>query len=267
MKKIYLSPIIALSLFTSEALADEAMDACGALLCILGGQTKGECKKYYQKYLAVKDYKNPANTFKKRQDFLKLCPTQEANNVASSAGISGSYEVVDLNEGIKSAAMLDGECTEAELNRVERRVIGYENVQGKDPDNGQDMIYQKEIQGIRVNPQITNACSVLTKGKYSTKKVTYTCPTSEFYTIDEWNKGFKGVKISKAEYYKLENGKKFTKEVAIIDNGTFSTAKTYNSLPQDEKGRYDRVEDIFYKKEFYRKEPVNYTCWKVEDNF
>lgn len=58
--------------------------------------------------------------------------------------------------------------------------------------------------------------------------------------------------------------------MAITTNsivGSNTAAAVYNRLPQDERGTHDKINQIYYKKEFYRKEPVNYTCWKVEDSF
>ena len=46
MQKAFIALILGAFLH-SNLQANDAKNPCGALLCILGGQTSGECKNYY----------------------------------------------------------------------------------------------------------------------------------------------------------------------------------------------------------------------------
>jgi hypothetical protein len=58
----------------ANALSSDAEAACGAILCLVGGAGIAECAPYLARYFAI-DADDPRRLFKKRRDFLNLCPT------------------------------------------------------------------------------------------------------------------------------------------------------------------------------------------------
>ena len=276
MQKTFIALILGAFLHSNLQANDDASNPCGALLCLLGGQTSGECKKYYKYYIyeLPKSCKgNAACIATKQSTHLKNCKLESApTNAKVNPNLANSYGVTNFTQSldgkINEMKGLEGECTQSELNRVEKAIIGKKTDCNQiDPDTGQNTCAEVAVYGFRINPNMTKACSLLATGQYSSKKVTYTCPTKEFYETQAWNKGFKEIKISKKEYDKIPQVQdKFIKEVEIQ---SLNASKIYNSLPNDEKGFAGKENGlyVFKRKEFYKKEPVYKSCWEVEDKF
>mgnify|MGYP004588301471 CR=1 FL=1 len=284
MQKAFIALILGAFLHSNLQANDDASNPCGALLCLLGGQTSGECKKYYE-YYTIGITKEVSKECKYRADcisytlplkqlaHLKNCKLEGAPaNAQVDTNLANSYGVTNFTQNldgkINEMKGLEGECTQSELNRVEKAIIGKKTDCNQiDPDTGQNTCAEVAVYGFRINPNMTKACSLLATGQYSSKKVTYTCPTKEFYETQAWNKGFKEIKISKKEYDKIPQVQdKFIKEVEIQ---SLNASKIYSSLPNDEKGFAGKENGlyVFKRKEFYKKEPVYKSCWEVENKF
>ena len=159
----------------SNLQANDAKNPCGALLCLLGGQTSGECKKYYE-YYTIGITKEVSKECKYRADcisytlplkqlaHLKNCKLEGAPaNAQVDTNLANSYGVTSFTQNlggkINEMSGMDGECTKSALNRVESKVIG---------TTGTKYFNLKKIYAYRINPNPTKTCQVLASQTYST---------------------------------------------------------------------------------------------------
>ena len=258
----------------SNLSANDAANPCGALLCILGGQTSGECKKYYEYYayeLPKSCYGNAACIATKQISHLKNCKMEGApanatidTNLAHSYGVTGFTQ--NLDGKINEMGGMDGECTKSALNRVESKLLRTEIQQ---ECNSEGDCYNKyvKIYGYRINPTPTKTCQILTGQEYSVLKINYTCPKT-FYEKVDWDNGYTKQVISKADYENLASKdreyKLSYKEIS---------KKAYNALPKDEKRKqevydnegnsrtiYQQIITTYYQRIWIKKD-----CWVVEE--
>lgn len=234
--------------------ADDASNPCGALLCILGGQTGGECKKYYKYYayeLPKKCYGNAACIAEKQLSHLKNCKMANApegaakidDELANSLGVTDFMS--DLDNTMNKAKGITEECSAQILNnRVEKVILRVERICR--PSNCYNEEYcdcwNVNIWGFRINPEMTRSCKVLSQMKYTTLKLKYTC-NNTFYEEQDWNNGYTKLKISKQEYDNLGDSEK---SAEII--------KVYVGMRPKDEIRY------------YQKIPIKKNCWIDEAN-
>lgn len=269
----------------SNLQANDAKNPCGALLCLLGGQTSGECKKYYE-YYTIGITKEVSKECKYRADcisytlplkqlaHLKNCKLEGAPaNAQVDTNLANSYGVTSFTQNlggkINEMSGMDGECTKSALNRVESKVIG---------TTGTNYFNLKKIYAYRINPNPTKTCQVLASQTYSAIKISYTCDR-KFYHQNDWNNGYEIELVSKALYDTLESK----------DRGFYYSYKdapltdyTYKKLSADEKAKYrvTRVTpsscgaengDCSYNKyeeiitNYYKKNYIKKDCWVVEE--
>lgn len=265
-KKAFIALTLGL-LLHSNLHANDAANPCGALLCILGGQTSGECKKYYSYYayeLPKSCYGNAACIVAKQISHLKSCKMEgaPANLPINNTYTSQTTQFINnLDSKINEASQLSGECTKNELNRVERKVLRTEKI----CDN-EGWCPKQKIYGYRINPTPTKTCQILT-GEYSILKITYTCPKT-FYEQTDWNNGYTKQVISKAVYDNLAN-----KDREYLISYKDISYKVYKDLPDNEKrkvketdseGRtytiYQQIITTYYQRFYIKKD-----CWVVEE--
>ena len=254
----------------SNLQANDASNPCGALLCLLGGQTSGECKKYYEYYIyeLPKSCKgNAACIVAKQTAHLKNCKMEGAPaNAQVDTNLANSYGVTNFTQNlggkINEMSGMDGECTKSALNRVESKVIG---------TTGTNYFNLKKIYAYRINPNPTKTCQVLASQTYSTIKISYTCDR-KFYHQNDWNNGYEIELVSKALYDTLESKDRgFYYSYKNIDE------KTYKNLPADKRQKvncrevsgdnasytqctYQEIITNYYKKNYIKKD-----CWVVEE--
>ena len=88
----------------SNLQANDASNPCGALLCLLGGQTSGECKKYYEYYIyeLPKSCKgNAACIVAKQTAHLKNCKMEGAPaNAQVDTNLANSYGVTSFTQNL-----------------------------------------------------------------------------------------------------------------------------------------------------------------------
>lgn len=262
----------------SNLQANDAKNPCGALLCILGGQTSGECKKYYE-YYTIGITKEVSKECKYRADcisytlplkqlaHLKNCKLEGAPaNAQVDTNLANSYGVTSFTQNlggkINEMSGMDGECTKSALNRVESKVIG---------TTGTKYFNLKKIYAYRINPNPTKTCQVLASQTYSAIKISYTCDR-KFYHQNDWNNGYEIELVSKALYDTLESKDRgFYYSYKNIDE------KTYKNLPADKRQKvncrevsgdnasytqctYQKIITNYYKKNYIKKD-----CWIVEE--
>lgn len=262
----------------SNLQANDAKNPCGALLCILGGQTSGECKKYYE-YYTIGITKEVSKECKYRADcisytlplkqlaHLKNCKLEGApanaqvdTNLANSYGVTSFTQ--NLSGKINEMSGMDGECTKSALNRVESKVIGITNT---------NPFKKNKIYAYRINPNPTKTCQVLASQTYSAIKISYTCDR-KFYHQNDWNNGYEIELVSKALYDTLQSKDRgFYYSYKNIDE------KTYKNLPADKRQKvncrevsgdnasytqctYQKIITNYYKKNYIKKD-----CWIVEE--
>ena len=254
----------------SNLQANDASNPCGALLCLLGGQTSGECKKYYEYYIyeLPKSCKgNAACIVAKQTAHLKNCKMEGAPaNAQVDTNLANSYGVTSFTQNlggkINEMSGMDGECTKSALNRVESKVIG---------TTGTKYFNLKKIYAYRINPNPTKTCQVLASQTYSAIKISYTCDR-KFYHQNDWNNGYEIELVSKALYDTLESKDRgFYYSYKNIDE------KTYKNLPADKRQKvncyevsgenasytqctYQEIITNYYKKNYIKKD-----CWVVEE--
>ena len=254
----------------SNLQANDASNPCGALLCLLGGQTSGECKKYYEYYIyeLPKSCKgNAACIVAKQTAHLKNCKMEGAPaNAQVDTNLANSYGVTSFTQNlggkINEMSGMDGECTKSALNRIESKVIG---------TTGTKYFNLKKIYAYRINPNPTKTCQVLASQTYSAIKISYTCDR-KFYHQNDWNNGYEIELVSKALYDTLESKDRgFYYSYKNIDE------KTYKNLPADKRQKvncrevsgdnasytqctYQEIITNYYKKNYIKKD-----CWVVEE--
>lgn len=262
----------------SNLQANDAKNPCGALLCLLGGQTSGECKKYYE-YYTIGITKEVSKECKYRTDcisytlplkqlaHLKNCKLEGAPaNAQVDTNLANSYGVTSFTQNlggkINEMSGMDGECTKSALNRVESKVIG---------TTGTKYFNLKKIYAYRINPNPTKTCQVLASQTYSAIKISYTCDR-KFYHQNDWNNGYEIELVSKALYDTLESKDRgFYYSYKNIDE------KTYKNLPANKRQKvncrevsgenasytqctYQEIITNYYKKNYIKKD-----CWVVEE--
>ena len=252
LKKLSLALMLSLSI--NESLADDSTNACGALLCLAGGVTSGECASYVAEYFNIFDV-NPAKMLTKRLNFLKLCdtntpppanlPTEVANAMNPSDPEFDRY----MNEIVPN---MSEDCSKENLNRIEEKKA---------------LINGSYLKFFRINPNPTHSCKLLLSSKYSNKEITYTCASKDFYTQTDWFNGYTKTYIPYNEYMALSEDKRASekKEVEI-------SLSEYKNLPNElkkalseykngkEVKRYYRIDTLYFQKNFIDKD-----CWEVED--
>lgn len=254
----------------SNLQANDAKNPCGALLCLLGGQTSGECKKYYEYYIyeLPKSCKgNAACIVSKQTAHLKNCKMEGAPaNAQVDTNLANSYGVTSFTQNlggkINEMSGMDGECTKSALNRVESKVIG---------TTGTNYFNLKKIYAYRINPNPTKTCQVLASQTYSAIKISYTCDR-KFYHQNDWNNGYEIELVSKALYDTLESKDRgFYYSYKNIDE------KTYKNLPADKRQKVDCYEvsgdnasytQCTYQEiitNYYKKNYIKKDCWVVEE--
>lgn len=247
MKTKLLVALILGFILHSNLNADDASNPCGALLCILGGQTTGECKKYYRYYayeLPKKCYGNAACIAKKQLSHLKNCKMANApegaakidDELANSLGVTDFMS--NLDSTMNKAKGITEECSAQILNnRVEQVILRVER-RCDEPCGGDGcQCWDVNIWGFRINPEMTRSCKVLSQMQYTTLKLKYTCHNA-FYEEQDWNNGYVKQKISKQEYDTLQDNEK-TAEI-VKGSGWLK--------PKDE---------VVY----YKKVPIKKDCW------
>lgn len=273
MQKAFIALMLG-TLLHSNLSANDAANPCGALLCILGGQTSGECKKYYNYYayeLPKSCKGNAACISAKQISHLKNCKMESApasanlptNNAYNN---SATNFINNLDSKINEASQLSGECTKSALNRVESKLLRTEIQQECNSDGDCYNRYVK-IYGYRINPNPTKTCQILTGQEYSILKISYTCPKS-FYEKVDWDNGYTKQVISRADYENLASKdreyKLSYKEISY---------KVYKDLPNNEKRKqevydsegnsrtiYQQIITTYYQRIWIKKD-----CWVVEE--
>lgn len=237
LKKLSLALILSLS-FSKEALANT--NACGALLCLAGGVTSGECASYVAEYFNIFDV-NPAKMLTKRLNFLKLCdtntpppanlPTEVANAMNPSDPEFDRY----MNEIVPN---MSEDCSKENLNRIEEKKA---------------LINGSYLKFFRINPNPTHSCNLLLSSKYSNKEITYTCTSKDFYTQTDWFNGYTKTYIPYNEYMALSEDKRASEKKEVeISLSEYKNGK--------EAKRYYRIDTLYFQKNFIDKD-----CWEVRD--
>ena len=270
-----------MSLVLSSNLSanDDEKNPCGALLCILGGQTSGECRKYYHYYTigihqeTIEECNYRAECYTplvpiKQIAHLKNCELVGADSagvkidssLADTHGVTSFTQKQNFNNKINQMSGITGECTKSELNRVEKKLL-----------NNFSYAY-------RINPSPTKNCEVLAGQTYSAIKISYTCD-KKWYNAEDWNNGFEKQLISKAEYDNLnsnDRGYYYTyKDTSLSSNNDCvnltpaqqAKYKVTTYLDWDAemnhqnatKCKYQEIITNYYKKNYIKKD-----CWKVE---
>lgn len=262
----------------SNLQANDAKNPCGALLCLLGGQTSGECKKYYE-YYTIGITKEVSKECKYRTDcisytlplkqlaHLKNCKLEGAPaNAQVDTNLANSYGVTSFTQNlggkINEMSGMDGECTKSALNRVESKVIG---------TTGTKYFNLKKIYAYRINPNPTKTCQVLASQTYSAIKISYTCDR-KFYHQNDWNNGYEIELVSKALYDTLES-----KDRGFYYSYKNINEKTYKNLPANKRQKVDCYEvsgdnasytQCTYQEiitNYYKKNYIKKDCWVVEE--
>lgn len=254
-----------------NAADDDASNPCGALLCILGGQTSGECSKYYKYYVyeLPKSCKtDPTCIAYKQLKHLKAC------NTNSSSTAMDESDKADINRFIETTASTNGEqCTAEALNsRVQGRLNG--RVVDSWKTTGWNRQYPSHY---RISTKLTTACQAHLNSKFSNLSVTNTC-SDKFYTAEDWNNGYEKQLISKATYDTLDNNNRgyyYTYNPAPANlNKT-----TYDKLSASEKAKYKEekntqcdIDSLCYDNytykiiitNYYKKLFIKKDCWIVQ---
>ena len=260
--KLLTALILGLILHSNLSAADDdASNPCGILLCLLGGQTSGECAKYYKFYIYELPKKCKSNPICQK-DYLLKCNT---NSSDTAMEVSDSK---DINNFISTVSTAAGEqCTSEALNA---RVQGILN--GKVVDSWRTTgWYRQNPSHYRTSQKLNTTCQAHLNSKFSNLSITNTC-SGKFYAAQDWSNGYEKQLISKAVYDTLN----------ASDRGTYNSTKllydekAYYKLPQNERGKinysqpdengytyivsYEQIITNYYKKAYIKKD-----CWIVQN--
>ena len=248
-----LSLIACLSLTMQKNLLANT-NACGALLCLAGGVTSGECASYVAEYFNIFDV-NPAKMLTKRMNFLKLCPTNTPPPANLPTEVANAMNPSDpefdryMNEIVPN---MSEDCSKENLNRIEEKKA---------------LINGSYIKFFRINPNPTHSCKLLLSSKYSNKEITYTCASKDFYTQTDWFNGYTKTYIPYNEYMALSEDKRASekKEVEISLSEYKNLANELKKVLSEYKNgkevkRYYRIDTLYFQKNFIDKD-----CWEVRD--
>jgi len=148
----------------ANALSGDAEAACGAILCLVGGAGIAECAPYLARYFAI-DADDPRQLFKKRRDFLALCPTDLPADVRPMIARFGALCQPDALLGV-----LNGQIASCEQRADET---------GKDctPTGHEWQIcaaFYDHGYTIYTPPQLTEQCTLEREDGYLTERCSYT---------------------------------------------------------------------------------------------
>lgn len=281
--KVLMAFIIVILSLNSKLYASDEKNPCGALLCILGGQTSGECRKYYEYYTIglPKECEKQCRGIHyatclatciptKQIAHLKNCKLESAPSslpVNNNAYNSGANQfIANLDNKINEASQIQGDCTKAELNRVERKLLRTLTEEVCDSNRCYN-VYAK-IYGLRINPNPTKTCEILSQQTYSTIKIRYTCDKS-FYEEKDWNNGYVRQEVSKAVYDSLAiKDKEFEITYKNISYNEYnkldkSERRMIKSAPNDNGNTYNIYQQIITT--YYQRLYIKKDCWEVEE--
>ena len=85
-KTLMLTVVLLSGLLTNTAKAQDVLNgdkglACEALLCLAAPMRPSECLRSIRKYFSI-DFSNPLRTIRARLNFLRLCPVNDAPDLA-----------------------------------------------------------------------------------------------------------------------------------------------------------------------------------------
>ncbi|MBE7358715.1 MULTISPECIES: TrbM/KikA/MpfK family conjugal transfer protein [Campylobacter] len=226
MKKLFLFLVFCFSAnlfaFEPDVLTGDKRTACEVILCLSSNTRPSECNPPLARFFSIK-YKKSWKTLQARRDFLKLCPTDTGDTAEDL--VMSDYKEILANSGDPN------QCTPEYLNQQIQN--------GKYHYN--DSLYNKGWRGNlgkRINPNMPSFCYALINHQYTDIKMPkYSC-SGEFYSIADWQNGYKLEEISK---------------------------DTFNNLSQNERYLYSydcsgehRNRTCYY---YFKKIPINKTCW------
>lgn len=151
--------------FANEQLTGDKRTACEVILCLSSGTRPSECNAPIRKYFSIQIFHHGSlshsRTVKARKNFLKLCPTSSSEPKMES--------LVDVLSNMKNLSL----CTANSLNStIDKRLIN------------NNYYY-------RTTTKLPDYCSVLSNHDYTDIKLPkYTC-NKEFYSSEDWRKGYK----------------------------------------------------------------------------
>lgn len=237
MKKLILtlaiSAGVASSSFAFEAdlltlLTGDTRLSCEAILCLSSSVKPGECQPSLNRFFSIKK-KKWSDTLNARKAFLNLCPVGEAGE--------SDMEFKKLRDDI--LVYVSEPCNVEHLNsRIEYKTIR---------KCGERRCHDVPISA-RVNPKLPDSCRLLQTSKYTDIRVEYTC-SSEFFPIEEWNKGESRNEIPKAFYNSLKQ--KDESKVEAVENTS--------RICRRSRGNF-----AFCEPKYYQKIAIKKDCWEEE---
>ncbi|QIQ22514.1 TrbM/KikA/MpfK family conjugal transfer protein [Zophobihabitans entericus] len=150
----------------SEILKGDERTACEVIICMSSSKRPSECNEPLAIYFGIKA-KKPSDTIKKRRDYLKLCPSSNANSGMDS-----------LTEAIARQEM---RCDANSLNNI----IDQRSGGGSCKDGGCGIEFK------RTTASMPGYCDLLINHEYTViDKPKYVC-NGEWYSVQDWNRGYK----------------------------------------------------------------------------
>ncbi|MDG6896410.1 TrbM/KikA/MpfK family conjugal transfer protein [Volucribacter amazonae] len=163
-----------------DVLTGDTRTACEVILCLSSAQGKGiaECQAPLRKYFSIKA-KRWSDTLRKRRSFLDLCPAANEN-----AKMSALTTAIQHQEYACDADTLN--------SRTEtKRIWGY-----YDEDSG-----KRNQRFIRTQTYMPQFCQALYNHEFTEysqiQKPKYTCNPNKWYSLEDWNRGYEKVVVSR----------------------------------------------------------------------
>ncbi len=228
LSRILLTCLVSSSaVFGADELTGDTKLACEAILCLSSSERPGECAPSLSKYFSI-TAKKTSDTIRKRKNFLKLCPSDEATKT--------DQKYASL---IETLSEVGGGCDTDTLNKnLDKRRIRFNETKFRQTQ-------------IRISPNMPEYCIRLARHNYTNiKDIKYICDT-KFYSEIDWNRGYELYQISQITYNSLSADKK---EMQI--NPEYAKC---NELDRSSRQRFCRKNTPQYI--FFEKKIINKICW------
>ncbi|WP_439295226.1 TrbM/KikA/MpfK family conjugal transfer protein [Lonepinella sp. BR2882] len=188
-----ISPALAIATTSSlspkiEELTGDTRTACEVILCLSSAQGKGiaECqpplRKYFSIHVSGKHWYR--KTLEARRRFLDLCPAANEDSKMSA-----------LTTAIQNQEYA---CDAATLNdRTTTKYIWTRDEDGR----------RHRTKVIQVQNYLPSFCQTLYNHEYTeyfSAKPTYSCDPNKYYSVNDWNRGYETVVVSRTYNSKTE---------------------------------------------------------------
>jgi len=113
-------------------LTTDQTDACGAVMCLMGGSGVSECDPYLARFFSLVD-QNPQTMYEMRKTFLDLCPGSDPGFNGTAASMAEQCESSRLVKGLNADLQSCTECLAQQPWQGQGQSLGMNGAAGNCP--------------------------------------------------------------------------------------------------------------------------------------